>query len=447
MMIAQERGLGLRLIGFALVVVVAACSVGAQDSDPRYQAPPPTRGVQPKGKTRLHLKDIDVPPVQPAAIPVNPGDPIALVNGQVISRQQLADECVARKGKEILDLLINRMLIEQALRSKKLEVTAAEIDQEIENTAHRFGINREGWLRTLDKERGISPMQYARDIIYPALALRKLCAGQVEVTPQDIQDSFEAQYGDKLRCRMIMVDKQFTATEIWEELRKNPDGFEKLAQERSMDSGSRALGGLLAEPITRHAYPKNVSDNAFRQLVDGDPKDMNPNHRPKNGDFTGPIQIGETAWIILRRESVISANKDASLKNEQIRKQTYELIYEVKLKETMNVVFQDLLKAAGIENKLTGTIKMANEEQDPDYKKAVGDIDGQVKLMSNPGEAKGANAKSAAPATGAVSRTKLPPPAALSAEAAQQYENLRRSSTAGSSSSSSSTAGASSPNN
>ncbi len=41
MMIAQERGLGLRLFGFALVVlvVVAACPAGAQDSDPRYQAP------------------------------------------------------------------------------------------------------------------------------------------------------------------------------------------------------------------------------------------------------------------------------------------------------------------------------------------------------------------------------------------------------------------------
>jgi parvulin-like peptidyl-prolyl isomerase len=446
MMIAQERGLGLRLFGFGLVVlvVVVACSAGAQDGDPRYPAPPPTRGVQPKGTTKIHLNDIDVPPVQPARIPVNPGDPIALVNGQVISRQQLADECVARKGKEILDLLINRMLIEQALRSKKLEVTAAEIDQEIENTAKRFGIDRVGWLRTLDKERGISPMQYARDIIYPALALRKLCAGRVQVTPQDIKDSFEAQYSDKLRCRMIMVDKQRTASEIWEELRKNPGGFERLAQERSMDQGSRSLGGLLAEPITRHAYPQNISDNAFRQLVDGDAKDRNPEHKPKDGDFTGPIQIGEMAWIILRRESVIPANKDASLNNEQIRKQTYDLIYDVKLKETMNLVFQELAKAAGIENKLTGTIKMANEEQDPEYKKAVGDIDGQVHLMSNPGEGKGADPKSAAPATGAVSRTTVPTPAALSAEVIQQDQNLQRSSK-GTSSQSSGTPG--SPNN
>src|SRR5207248_10700722 len=139
-----------------------------------------------------------------------------------------ADECVARKGEEILETLIAKTLIEQALRKHKLEVTAAEIDKEIDNVAQQVaGLGREAWLRTLDKERGISPVQYARDIIYPALALRKLAADRVQVTAQDVQQAFEAQYGDKLRCRMIMVDKPQTAMEIWEKLKKNPGGFEK----------------------------------------------------------------------------------------------------------------------------------------------------------------------------------------------------------------------------
>ena len=73
-----------------------------------------------------------MPGLKPARIPVNPGDPIAIVNNQIISRQQLADECLAREGKKVLELLINRTLIDQALRGKKLEITAAEIDQEIE---------------------------------------------------------------------------------------------------------------------------------------------------------------------------------------------------------------------------------------------------------------------------------------------------------------------------
>ncbi len=440
MMIAQERrGLGSRLFGFALVVlVVAACAAWAQDGTTQ----PQTRGAQTKTPAKIHLRDINVPPVQPTAIPVNPGDAIAVVNGQIISRQQLADECVARKGKEILEMLINRTIIEQALRSKKLEVTAAEIDQEIETTAHRFGINREGWLRTLDKERGISPMQYARDIIYPAVALRKLCAGRVQVLEEDMKNAFESQYSDRLRCRMIMVEKQATAVEIWEDLRKAPDSFEKVAQDRSIDAGSRALGGLLAEPITRHAHPRNVSDSAFRQLVDGDAKDPNPAHKPKDGDFTGPIQIGETAWVILRRESVIPGNPKASLSDPQTKKQTYEMIYEVKLKETMGVVFQELAKSAGIENKLTGTMKLANEEQDPEFQKAKGDIDGQVKLMSNPPSTRPANAQDL-PAADASARSKVPTPAGLSTEAAQQYESLQRPLKSGAGNGNGSTAGSS----
>ena len=370
------------------------------------------------------LDQLNVPGVKLTAIPVNPTDPIAIVNGQNISRQQLADECVARKGKEILDTLINRTLVDQALKARKLEVTAAEIDTEIDNVAHRFGISREGWLRTLDKERQISPVQYAKDIIYPALALRKLCDGKIVVTNKDLQDAFESQYGAKLRCRMIMVDKLPKAQDIWERLHKNPAGFEKIAQEESMDAGSRSLGGQLAEPITRHAYPQNVADSAFRQLVDGDPEDKDPTHKPKNGDFTGPIQAAEGAWIILRREAVIPPVEGVTLKNENVKKQTYTMIFEVKLKETMGLVFQDLVKAAAIENKLVGTMKGANEEQDPDFN--TSDKSNTRLMGSNGAPARTEDQNAVRTGASAAGKTKLPTPTAVSAEAVQELDKINK---------------------
>jgi foldase protein PrsA len=425
---AQDCPHTFRLVGLALAafgIGLARPAPAQQDVDQRFAVPPPApRATAPDPrianmKQKMHLSEFQVPPVQPTRIPVSPSEAIAIVNGQEISRQQLADECVAREGKKILEALINRTLIEQALRRQKLEITGAEIDEEIDNVAQRFGINREGWLRTLDKERGISPAQYAREIIYPALALRKLCAGKVQVTPKDVQDAFEAQYGEKLRCRMILVDKQAKAIAIWEELRKNPGGFQKMAETQSMDSGSRAMGGLLTEPITRHAYPKNVSDRAFQELVDGDPTDRDPSHKPKDGDFTGAIQVGETAWVILRREELIPANKNVSLKNEQVRQQTYDLIYQVKLKEAMEKVFQDLIKSAAFENRLTGQIKEANEEKLTGY-----GVDGDVKLMGNRDNGTGPNPRSAA-AAGSAPSLKLPPPAALSPEATKQFRPLK----------------------
>jgi foldase protein PrsA len=214
-----------------------------------------------------------------------------------------------------------------------------------------------------------------------------------------------------------MVDKLRSAQEIWEELKKNPGGFEKLAQDRSMDTGSRSLGGLLAEPITRHAYPQHVADAAFAQLVDGDPKDKDPNHKPKDGDFTGPIQVAEATWVLIRRETVMPA-QNADPKNDSVRKSVYDMIYEVKLKEAMNEVFVEMMRAAAIDNKLTGRVKLANEDILPESQ-----TDGEVQLMSNPGTAPPAPTP-ARPAGAAPSRTTTPTPAAASPEVIQQTERL-----------------------
>ncbi len=169
-------------------------------------------------------------------------------------------------------------LIDQAIKAQGVEVTPAEVDAEIERIAMSVaGVSREQWLATLAKERNISPAQYARDVIFPMIAMRKLAEPQVQVTEDDIKDGFEAKFGDQLRCRMIMFNDLRMAMTAWEELKKNPGLFEKLAQERSIDPSTAAVGGMLPQPITRHAYPRPVSDAAFEQLVDVDegvdPKD------------------------------------------------------------------------------------------------------------------------------------------------------------------------------
>ena len=98
------------------------------------------------------------------------------------------------------------------------------------------------------------------------------------------------------------------------------------------------------------------------------------------------------------------------------------MIYQVKLKEAMEQFFQDLIKAAAIENRLTGTIKMANEESDPDYR-----VDGDVKLMGGDKDDDAARdpRRRAAPAAAPSATPKIPPPAALSPEAAQQFRPLK----------------------
>ena len=169
-----------------------------------------------------------------------------------------------------------------------------------------------------------------------------------------------------------------------------------------------------------HAPPENVADAAFAQLVDGDPNDTDKTHKPKNGDVTGPIQASESTWILLRREDLIPAVANVSLKDENIRKKTYEIVYEVKLREEMGKVFEELIKQAAIENKLVGSIKLADEENQPEFR-----VDKDVKLMSNAGDGvpeTSGKARAAAAAGTSPTKAKAPRPVAVSAEAAAEFD-------------------------
>jgi foldase protein PrsA len=331
-------------------------------------------------------------------VPVNPTDPIAVVNGEKITRQELADECVARTGEKILGDLINRKLIEQAVRAGRVQVSPAEVDAEIERQAQAMAkMGRDEWLRTLAKERGISPSQYARDIVYPNLALKKLAAPRVQVTKKDIKEAFEANYGERLHCRMIMVSSSQMARQIWEELRRSPTAakFEQIARERSTDPATRALGGLLPEPITRHANPRAVADKAFEQLVDGDAK-ADKAHKPKDGAFTGPIEVDKNSWVILMREKVVPGNTEARLDDPKVQESLNEMIVDAKTQELMQEIFNDLYRKAKIDNRLTAQRSTAMEESEP----ARGEVDDRVTPSAGSPQPKAA----ARPAAGAATR-------------------------------------------
>ncbi len=365
-MIARDYGRGWRRMLIVAAALGGSSLVLAQQPQAGGRGAAQVQAQQPAADPKVRLPQGEPPRLVPTAVPVNPTDAIALVNGEPITRAQLADECIVRKGQEILDTLIARKLIEQELRRRKLDVTQAEVDREIEDVAMKLGggLSREAWLRTLDKERGISPAQYARDIIYPTIALRKLAAGRVQVTERDMKDAFEANFGAKLHCRIITVDKQQQAIQLWEELKKNPGAFHNLAKTHSTDQSTRALGGYLSEPIARHAHPRSVSDPAFEQLVDGDPKDKNPDRAPKDGDITGPIQVNEMAWILIKRET-IDPPKNVDPNDKMVRDGLYRQLEDVKTKEAMTKVFEELTEAAKIDNAADGHVQGGPREGAP----------------------------------------------------------------------------------
>jgi foldase protein PrsA len=185
----------------------------------------------------------------------------ARVNGEAITWDALARECVERHGREVLENMINRVIIQQECSRRGLTVTESEVDQEILEISKKFGLALDQWYKMLEAERNLTPQQYRRDVIWPMLALRKLAGRDVTITREMIQEAYEDNYGPRVKARMIVLDNVRRATEIWEKAKNNPDDFESLARDYSMEPNSRALGGVIP-PIRRNS---GAHENLLRE--------------------------------------------------------------------------------------------------------------------------------------------------------------------------------------
>jgi foldase protein PrsA len=261
--------------------------------------------------------------------------PLGRVNNQTITYDQVARECVARYGEEVLDSIINRLIIQQECERRGVTVTEAEVQQEVQKIVKDFNLSLDTWYHMLQTERNITPQQYHRDIIWPMLALKKLAGKDIQVTEEDMRKAFERDYGPRVEVRAIFVnDNLRRASQIWDECRKTPDEFDELAKKHSEDPNSRPLGGVIP-PIPRHAGLGQIEEEAFKL---------------KPGEISSVVQIGENRYVILKCEGftrpVITDIKD-------VWTELHETLMEEKTQQAVAEVFEDIRKNAEVINYLT----------------------------------------------------------------------------------------------
>ena len=189
-------------------------------------------------------------------------DVFAVVNGEQLTRQQIAQEAIRRFGEEMLQSLINRRLIEQALAAQKIVITEKDLDTEISEIAKKFGLSIDRWLEMLAKEREIPPEQYRYEIIWPTVALRRLAAGQLVVTDEELQRAWESEYGPRVQVREISTKDKATADRLYRMAVANPDDFQKLAKDYSEDPSSAAARGLIP-PVRLHVGDPKVEEAVY----------------------------------------------------------------------------------------------------------------------------------------------------------------------------------------
>ncbi|MBX7166773.1 MAG: peptidyl-prolyl cis-trans isomerase [Pirellulales bacterium] len=268
----------------------------------------------------------------------------AIINGRQVTIRELSEECITRHGIETLDGMISRKLLEQECKKQNVTVSQAEIQEEIARAAKAMGCRDDAgnpdvptWLAKIKEEQGLSTEIYVHDTVWPTVALKKLVGGQVQVTSEDLQKGFEANYGARVRCRAIVLNNNRRAQQVWEMARANPtpDYFGDLAEQYSIEAGSRALRGEVP-PIQRWCGQPVLEKEAFSL---------------KPGELSGIIQVGDK-YVILLCEGF---TQPTVVKMDEVRELLQEDIQEKKTRLAMAEMFDQLQQEAQVDNMLAGT--------------------------------------------------------------------------------------------
>ena len=267
----------------------------------------------------------------------------ALVNGEPVGVEQVLDACLERHGRETLEILVTRRLIEQALGRERQQVTQADIDTEIARAAESMGFRKPdgsadvaAWLERVTTDEKLPLRHYVEDIVQPTVALKKL-VGKVPVTKDDLDKAFQATFGPRARCRVVILDNQRRAQEVWQMARQNPtaDCVGDLAEKYSVDPTSKTLRGEVP-PIQRYGGQPAIEREAFAL---------------KPGELSGVVQVADRFMVLFCE----GFTNPAAVKPDEVRDELYGDIFEKKQRIEMARYFSHLRESAAIDNFLAGT--------------------------------------------------------------------------------------------
>ncbi len=252
---------------------------------------------------------------------------VALVNGQTITREKLAQESMRRFGPVVLDNLLNKYLILQACKAQGINITQADVNNEIARTSNKFGLETKLFLEAMEKERNITPEQYSSEIVWPMLALRALAADKIKVTPQEIDSVMQAEFGPKVQVRMIAVSQAEKAQQLHTAATAAPDTFRRIAKEQSEDAASASVEGLLP-PIRRNSGDDQLEKIAFQ---------LQPNQ------ISQVFQVGEM-HVILQCVRQLAATPPNPQMLPTIQQRIEDQLRDQRVGESANQIFDALQK-------------------------------------------------------------------------------------------------------
>lgn len=210
-------------------------------------------------------------------------DIVAEVNIEKITKEQLAAESLRIHGAEVLDRILNRALVLAECKRKQVFVTRTDVDAEIARLAKANRLSSDQFLEIVKNDSGMTPAQYAEDVIWPRLALKALVAGDIEVTPEEIEREYLKAYGPSVGMQMIVCKTKEEADRVYEKVKAAPDTFGETAKNESTDLPTASNKGRM-QPIRHFTMPDKELEDRFFAMNPGDLTEVIGPYGP-NGEF------------------------------------------------------------------------------------------------------------------------------------------------------------------
>jgi hypothetical protein len=297
-----------------------------------------------------------VPPatIVPPATSDYERQPVAYIYDVIpITRAELGEYLIARQGADRLDLLINRRIIEHACQEKGIEVTAAEIDAKLAEDLKGLQINKLDFVKRMLKQYNKTLYEYKEDVIRPQLLLSKLARDRVNITEEDLRNAFEAYYGERVECKVIVwpeTEHEKVMSTIYAQICNNPAEFDRVARTQCIQRLA-ARGGLIEKPIGHHTLGNNPSSLELeKELFSLQP-----------GEMTSVKDIPEGCAVF---KCTKHFPPDATKRLADVQKELEAEILEKRMQLVIPEVFKELRAAANPQRLLHGFKTQADVERE-----------------------------------------------------------------------------------
>ena len=280
------------------------------------------------------------PPPPPAGSSDYASQPVAYVYGAIpITRADLGEYLIARYGADRLDALVNHRIIEHVCQEKGVEVTAAEVEDALADDLKGLSVNKLDFVKKVLKHYNKTLCEWKEDVIKPRLQLAKLCRERITITDEDLHNGFEAYYGEKVHCRIIMwpADEagKKLAMDKYAKIRDNPAEFDREAKMQS--SPRLAAAGGAIPPLGRHTLGNDEVEKAIFQLQPGE---------------LSAVQETPDGYVVFK--CVERLPPDTSKKLADVQPQLEKEIMEKKIQLTLPIVFKEMREQAKVQRLLQG---------------------------------------------------------------------------------------------